>query len=367
MDLAMDRTVLSNCHDMFRQLLDIPEIIPHLAKYDLLTDNDKDKLTNQQTSRSTKIDYVMQILPRKGSGWFEKLINALRESSRGTGSAHIDLVLALRSKKAAAKGERVPDRPSLDNKSGFGHPSKIADETSWPTEKSNLTGDDLQPAKPGLASSASPSDSTSQKERTVSYENVVDDLRILEKTYLTLQNQIRLVSLYESLIRHMKTFRDALIVLQSFYVETFRNHGEASQMNETQVKMASMIENIIGYDKNFELGQEIDKWNKYLELLECNCAKTKDALFSLDNNKIKQQQLQLRLEDKDKEEFSGWIKERNSFVKNGEACFNELVKLTDVKTDPNLIDDIKIRMRAGKKLLDLWKEWMDLRASLLTL
>lgn len=352
---AINEKVLFRCHEMFRHNLDISELIPCLGKHNLLTADEREQvLINQQLTRTYKIDYFMGILPRKGKDWFEILITALKESAGGTGSAHIDLVLALKREKSKLK--QIPDVSSPDNRR---QPSKIANDTNWPTEKSDLNH--LQAARSGSASPASRSPTMAKASRRN------PDLQALEKANVTLKNQIKLVSLNESLIKHMKTFRDSLFILQSFYVEKFQpklcgeESGKPVQLNEEQLKMARMIENITGCDKNFELVQEIDKWNKHLESLESNYAKTKEALFSLDDSRIKHQQLQLKLDGKDKEEFLSWIKGRESFVENGVSCFNELEKLTD---EPPLIDDIRIRMEAGRELLNLWKDWMNLRASL---
>ena len=348
---VINEKVLFSCHDTFRNNLDISELIPCLGKHGLLTANDREVFLNREFTRTYKIDYLITNLPRKGKDWFEMLITALRESAKGTGSAHTDLILALRREKA--KRKQIPDVSSPDSRR---KPSKIANDTNWPTEKSDLNH--LQAARSGSASPASRSPTTASRRN--------QDLRALEKSNLTLKNQIKLVSLNESLIKHMKTFRDALFILQSFYVEKFQpkiceDSKKPVHLNEAQLKTARIIESITGCDENFELNQEIDKWNKHLESLESNYAKTKEALFSLDDSKIKHQQLQLKLDGKDKEEFLSWIKGRESFVENGVSAFNELVKLTD---ESHLIDDIKIRMDAGGELLNLWRDWMNLRASL---
>ena len=352
---SISEKALNFCHDMFRQNLDIDGLIPCLGKHDLLTPSDREVFLNREFTRTYKIDYLITILPHKGRDWFEMLITALKESDKGTGSAHIDLILALRREKA--RREQVPNVSSPDNKR---QPSKIAHDTNWPTEKSNLKH--LQAARSGSASPASRSPfsrSPSAMARRNQDQSLHEDIQTPEKTLLALKNHIRLLSLYESLIKHMKTFRDALFVLQSFYVEKFQS--KSSQLNQTQIRVAKMIENITGCDENFELVQEIDTWNKHLESLEENYAKTKAALYSLDDSQIKRQQLQLKLTGEHKEKFSDWITGREKFVENGFACFNELTKLTD---ESLLIADVKIRIDTGRELLNLWRDWMNLRASL---
>lgn len=363
----IDERVLAKRHYLFRKRLDVSGILPHLGRYDLLTKDDREFLSNEQKSHSRKIDYLVEILPRKGRDWFEKLITALKESSEGTGSAHIDLGLALRREKAlekaaASKPQRISSLPGLDGKC---QSSTIANDTFWPTRKSILqspvnTISASISASPAAVQSP-PTDTLYQSQKPtaqVSYKNVIGDIQTLEKTHLALKNQIELVHLYESLTKHMQTFRDALIILQSLYEEKFQF------TDQSHSKSSQLIKNIIGIDENFDLVQEIDKWNEYLETLESGYTEAKNALFLMDDDRIKEHQLQLKLEGKDSEEFKAWIDGRESFVENGATWFDELRKIIDVKVESDLIHDIGIRMEAGRELNNIWRKWIDFRVSL---
>jgi len=286
--------------------------------------------------------------------WFEKFITALTESAEGTGSAHTDLVRALKREKA--KRERVPNPPAQDDQF---KPSRIANLTGAFVVQSNLSH--LQAARTDLVSPVSPSILRKQE---ATDQKIVD----LEKKQLALENQIRLVFLNESLIKHMKLFRDSLINVQSLYVNRFRNDkiDKRTLLSKEQVQMAKIIENLTGCDENFDLVKEIEVWNKTLKLMEENYDKMKEVLFSLDESQIKQQQSQLKLEGEAKGKASRWIAERENVVENAIAYSDELIKLIDVnaESDHDLVGYVQKRIDAGKECLDLWKKWVQLTASL---
>ena len=354
----INEQVLFACHKMFRKFLDIEEIVPCLGKHDLLTAEDRDVLLHLNCTRYKKIDHLLNILPRKGREWFEIFIIALTESTEGTGSAHTDLIRALRREKA--KRDRTPNSSVQNDQC---QPSKIANQTMWFAERSNLSN--LQSARagqaaPGKASPASPSLLRNYPSNTI-------DIATLEKKQLALRNQVKLLSINESLITQIKIFRDSLINVQSFYVKKFRNHkvNKCSLLSEAQLQMVRMIESLAGCDETFDLIKEIEEWNKCLELMKENYTKMKEVLFSLDDSQIKKQQLELKLDGEAKKEALSWIEGRQSVVENGVVCYDELVKLNDlIKVESDITDQVKMRIDAGKDCLKLWKDWVNLRSSL---
>ena len=366
----MPERVLAKCHYLFRKHLDVSGILPRLGRHDLLTKDDREFLSNEQKSHSRKIDYLVEILPQKGRGWFEKLIIALKESSEGTGSAHVDLGLALRREKALEKAAASKLQCGVSSQHCLGgklQSSTIANDTFWPTRKSILQSANIISASISASPAvrSPPTDTLYQSRKPtarVSYENVIGDIQTLEKTHLALKNQIELVRLYESLTKHMQTFRDALIILQSLYEEKFQFTNQHHTKSST--KSSQLVKNIIGIDKNFDLVQEIDKWNEYLETLESGYTEAKNALFLMDDDQIKEHQLQLKLKGKDSKEFKAWIDGRESFVENGATWFDEVCKIIDVKVESDLIHYIGIRMEAGRELNNVWRKWMDFRVSL---
>ena len=359
---TINEEVLFACHRLFRKLLHIEEIVPCLGRYSLLTSDDRDVLLHPHWTPRMKIDHILNILPRKGRKWFEIFITALTESAEGTGSAHEDLVRALRREKA----RRVPNLlDQCDPQDDQYQPSKIANQTAWFAEKSNVNH--LQAAKAGLASPASPPVLRNHaQDQKIVEDKLREDLQTLQKRELMLKNQVKLLSLNESLILQMKMFRDSLLNVQRFYVERFRNYklNKASLLSKAQLQIARMIETLGGFNETIDLGKEIEEWDKSLKLMNENYANMKEVLFSLDDSQIERQQIELKLQGEAKVEAVRWIESRQSVVENGGACYDELVKISDIKAESDLISHVKKRIEAGKECLNLWKKWVDLRASL---
>ena len=85
----MDEQVFNKCSVILFHSLDVSTISPHLVKHQLVTKSDSEKLDNPYISDVDKIDYLIQILPRKGNCWLEKFIQCLDETSEGTGHCKI--------------------------------------------------------------------------------------------------------------------------------------------------------------------------------------------------------------------------------------------------------------------------------------
>ena len=62
----------------------------------LLTNDDRQVLMNYTRTQVEKVQYLLDILPRKSKGWFEQFLECLRQLSDGTG--HGDLVKDLETK-----------------------------------------------------------------------------------------------------------------------------------------------------------------------------------------------------------------------------------------------------------------------------
>ena len=59
-------------------------IISHLQQENLLTDDEIDTLTNSNKCRGDKVQYLISILPTKGSNWWGKFVKILRNTTAGT-------------------------------------------------------------------------------------------------------------------------------------------------------------------------------------------------------------------------------------------------------------------------------------------
>ena len=84
-----DTGALLACHVILNNLLDVNTILPYMNRYQLLTRDENEKLTNPYTTTSDKVNYLVEILPRKGNGWLDKFILCLDDSTEGTGHSKI--------------------------------------------------------------------------------------------------------------------------------------------------------------------------------------------------------------------------------------------------------------------------------------
>jgi len=105
----IDLVALEECAVSFTTKLDPSAIFAHLTAQHLLTDDDKQVLLNTSRTPRENSKYIMQILPRKGDGWFDKLLHCLRESVDGTG--HGDLLKELEGKRQELRERRNTGTP----------------------------------------------------------------------------------------------------------------------------------------------------------------------------------------------------------------------------------------------------------------
>ena len=92
----LQRLALEECSVTFVNKLDVATILPHLIAFHLLTNDDRQILMTYARTQVEKAQYLLDILPRKAKGWFEKFAESLRQSAEGTG--HGDLLEELEAK-----------------------------------------------------------------------------------------------------------------------------------------------------------------------------------------------------------------------------------------------------------------------------
>ena len=85
----MDQRALNKCHVILANSLDVQTILPHMIARLLLTSNEIDTLINPYVTNFHKVNYLVQILPRKGNGWLDTFIDCLESTSEGTGHSKI--------------------------------------------------------------------------------------------------------------------------------------------------------------------------------------------------------------------------------------------------------------------------------------
>ena len=102
---SLQRLALEECNVSFINKLDVTSILPYLIARHLLTEDDKQVLMLPTRTQVEKTQYLLDVMPRKATGWFEQFIECLRESTDGTG--HGDLVTELEAKVQELKDRNV--------------------------------------------------------------------------------------------------------------------------------------------------------------------------------------------------------------------------------------------------------------------
>ena len=83
-DYDLHRKALHQCSVELHSKLNPDSIVPYLQRDNLLTDNEENILMDSSKYRKEKINFIVSMLPTKGSGWCEKFIKALRSTTTGT-------------------------------------------------------------------------------------------------------------------------------------------------------------------------------------------------------------------------------------------------------------------------------------------
>ena len=94
---AAQRNALNAEHSNIRSSLNVESMVQFLNSESLLTPDETYKLTDTSQPLGKKIDFLVSILPRKGSDWWDKLLCCLDESSTRPGlGVHKELANRLR-------------------------------------------------------------------------------------------------------------------------------------------------------------------------------------------------------------------------------------------------------------------------------
>ena len=95
--LAAQRSALNAEHSNIRGSLNVESMVQFLNSESLLTSDETYKLMNTSQPLGEKVDFLVCILPRKGSGWWDKFLHCLDESSTRPGlGVHKELANQLR-------------------------------------------------------------------------------------------------------------------------------------------------------------------------------------------------------------------------------------------------------------------------------
>lgn len=89
----LEKIAFEKCSIIIVQNLDTSEILPCLISQGLLTEKDRQILIHQKLTNTDKALYLLDVLPRKEMGFFDRFKYCLYQTRDGTG--HIDIANAL--------------------------------------------------------------------------------------------------------------------------------------------------------------------------------------------------------------------------------------------------------------------------------
>ena len=361
-----EKTLLS-CHDILKKKLDVKEVFSPMNEKNLLTLHDKHILSDTSNSVDTKVLYIIDILPRKGKGWWENFIASLRESTSGTAHEYLASTLTSRlkrrmhdcGKQTLENRERVRNSYSAHVPSGISldmdqFMPDVLPDTRYSESKEEKP--DITNLRPDLADIINP---------------IVKLKEELDKTkhhYRIMQNQVGLLQAFDELIENTKCFQDALSDLLKLYINSFKTrkqHGY-SKLTMVECELIQIIEDITESTEDIDIDKETQIWEQCVEKMEKNHKHIKEALYSQDTTRMAAIQQTWKLSGAGAEDAKEWIKVRRQVVELG---YESLDKLNDMRSQDDALitsvyDIVHRRVKVGKDCLEAWIKWVQQRSEL---
>ena len=91
---SLQAQTLFSCHEVLNKKLDVKEIYSQMNQKNLLTQFRRPACPSRRKQISrTKVNHIIEILPRKESGWWVKFITCLKASTSGTAHENLASIL----------------------------------------------------------------------------------------------------------------------------------------------------------------------------------------------------------------------------------------------------------------------------------
>ena len=100
LEYQLEESAFRKCSVIIVDKLDISEILSHLISHELLAKGDLQTLLNSAIPSLEKVHYLLNVLPKKETGFLVKFICCLWQTRNGTGHGDIASVLLVRYKEA---------------------------------------------------------------------------------------------------------------------------------------------------------------------------------------------------------------------------------------------------------------------------
>ena len=370
----LQEEVLNKCHDLLRKKLNVNAIVPLLNARNLLTPGDRHLLTEEHRSKESKVDYIIDILPSKGAGWWSKFILSLKESTSGTAHDYLASTLEhhFKRKMYDVAGQYTGGSPYQEG--GLFHrkrrmsvhvPSGIAlamhdyvpdyeyEPLSKPVNEVNTETPNMETLRPDIAYIISP------------IIQLKDKLDNVEYCYNIMHNQVGLMQVCELLTEKTEMFGKSLSDLIKMYIEKFKNKKQ-SELSAVERTVTRIIEDIAECTEDIDIDKEVELWSQCVEKMKKNLSILKEALYSRSTAEMAKLQKAWKIEGIEAENAKLWITERKAVVVTGNKHLTELQALR--KQNDALIssvyDAVHKRVKAGEVCLDAWIKWIEQRIKL---
>jgi len=371
----LQEETLNKCHELLRKKLNVNAIVSLLNEKDLLTPGDRHLLTEEHRSKEAKVDYIIDILPSKGTGWWNKFILSLKESTSGTAHDYLASTLEHHYRRKiydiagqCTGGSPYQEGSQLRRKRGISiHvPSGIA--IAMHDFVPDYEYESLSKAvNESLSTNAEPTSNIETLRPDVAdivlpIVQLKDRLDNVEYCYKIMCNQVGLMQVCELLTEKTEVFGRALSNLIKMYIDKFKNKKQSSvERNVTQI-----IEDIAECTEDVDIDKEVEMWSQCVEKMKKNLCMLKEALYSRSTAEMAKLQKAWKLEGTKAENAKLWIAERKAVVVSGNKYLTELQALRSQNDAliSSVYDTVHTRVEAGEVCLDAWIQWIEQRIKL---
>ena len=318
----LQEKALCCCQAIMRDKMNFIELIPRLCEQDLLTKDEKDRLKSLSMSTAERVDHVIDILPRKSSGWWDRFIDSLEKSSSGT--AHRELAVYLERELSKLNSdddsnreytpddmtEQLSDRaenlaletPTVTDNRGKKRPSRTSvHTTSGITQSMCAVGENpfLFSRRPDIAA--------------YTVEKLKDDLDDVKYKYEVIVDQIKLIELHESLIEKSESFSAALSEVLKLYINHFKiKKKTCALLSQSELEMIQIIEAVTECTEIIDMDKEKISWESCLDTMRKQLFNLKKILYSIDTDEMVKLQRAWSLSSVEEEtKACEWIDERS--------------------------------------------------------
>ena len=197
---------LSSCHVSLRNKLDIDEVVSRMDEKTLLTADDRHFLLLDMTrSREQKVAYIINMLPRKGEGWWNKFIASLSESTLATAHKYLASMLNSQLRRKIFKSQGGQQNFETDSLS---RDMYHLTHNMYSAQVSSGISLDMFKFMPDMMPASDLANAVEPKEK----------LTNIEYCFKVMKNQVGLLQAFDELLEKIKRFRDALFDLIQLYI-----------------------------------------------------------------------------------------------------------------------------------------------------